>query len=84
MQASKPSPGVSPFDVSDTSVAIRGDKIYAASGGSCEKDYLYELDAATGKVTGRNVLSTAADFLVATPEHLLVDLYEGAEGYAFR
>ncbi|MCE7028271.1 hypothetical protein [Jiella avicenniae] len=75
---------VSPFNVSDTNVAIRGGRIYAASGGSCEKDYLYELDAATGRVTARNVLPTAADFLVGAGDHLLIDLYEGAEAYGFR
>ncbi|MCQ0986632.1 hypothetical protein [Jiella marina] len=75
---------VSPFNVSDTNVVFRGDRIYAASGGSCEKDYLYELDRQSGRVTARNVLSTAADFLVATDEVLLVDLYEGAEAYRFR
>ena len=75
---------VGPFDVSDTNVVIRGERVYAASGGSCEKDYLYELDAATGRVTARNVLPTAADFLVGAGDHLLIDLYEGAEALAFR
>ncbi len=75
---------VSPFNVSDTNVAIRDGYVYAASGGSCEKDYLYELDAATGRVTGRTVLPTAADFIVADGDRLLLDLYEGALAYAFR
>ncbi|NDW05303.1 hypothetical protein [Jiella pacifica] len=75
---------VGPFNVSDTNVVVRGGRVYGASGGSCEKDYLYELDAATGRVTGRNVLPTAADFLVGAGDHLLIDLYEGAVAYGFR
>ncbi|MBO0902045.1 hypothetical protein [Jiella sonneratiae] len=75
---------VSPFNVSDTNVVINGDRVYAASGGSCEKDYLYELDAASGTITGRNLLPTAADFLVGAGDHLLLDLYEGAMGYRLR
>lgn len=75
---------VSPFNVSDTNAVLRGGRLYTASGGSCERDYLYEVDAATGRVTGRTVLPTAADFLVGAGDHLLVDLYEGALGYGFR
>ena len=75
---------VSPFNVSGTNAVIRGGKIYTADGGSCEKDYLYELDTETGQVSGRNVLPTAADFLVGAENHLLVDLYEGAMAFGFR
>lgn len=75
---------VGPFNVSDTNVVARDGRIYTASGGSCEKDYLYELDAATGAVTGRNVLPTSADFLVDAGDHLLLDLYEGAMAFAFQ
>ncbi|ORE99139.1 hypothetical protein [Aurantimonas sp. 22II-16-19i] len=75
---------VGPFNVSDTNLMARDGRIYTASGGSCENDYLYELDAATGAVTGRNVLPTSADFLVDAGDHLLLDLYEGAMAFAFR
>jgi len=75
---------VSPFNVSDTNVILHEDRVYSTSGGSCEKDYLYEIDTASGRVTARNVLPKAADFLAATGAGLIVQLYDSVEAYRFR
>ena len=74
---------VSPFGVSDTNVVLRDGRIYAASGGSCESDYLFELDPASGAVTGRMRLPTAARLLALEDDILILPLESSAVAYRF-
>ncbi|MCB8837917.1 hypothetical protein [Aurantimonas sp. VKM B-3413] len=74
---------VSPFGVSDTNAVLRDGRIYVVSGGSCESDYLFELDPASGAVTGRMRLPTAAGFLALEDDILILPLENSAVAYRF-
>lgn len=61
--------------------------VYAIDGGSCEPDYLYQLDIATGRVTGRNRVPSAqdaGDYTALEGQDLYLVLYNRFMHYRLR
>ncbi len=54
---------VSPFNVSNGNFIVNDQHIYAADGGSCQDDHVYQLDKNTGKILSRLKVRTSADEL---------------------
>ncbi len=72
---------VSPFNTGSV-FAVAGNRIYAADGGSCEKDYLYAIDTETGTVVARDVVPTAFNWLHVEDGRLFGQTYNG--GFVYR
>jgi hypothetical protein len=72
---------VSPYNVTNYNMAISGDSLFTADGGSCQDDHLYQLNKNTGQVLGRMKLPSQADALVVDGDKLIVKLYDGAAVY---
>ncbi len=67
--------------------AFTEDRVYAVDGGSCEKDYLYEIDRADGSVAARNVLPIAmgsGGFIALEARDLHLFLYDRYRRYRLR
>lgn len=58
--------------------AFDKDRVFAIDGGSCEKDYLYELDINSGQILSRTVVPSAqdaGDFTALNGKDLYLQLY---------
>lgn len=72
---------VSPFNVSDANLILNNGHLYAANGGSCTDDYLYDLDPASGAINARFKLPSAVERMDLQGDRLLLELYDRADIY---